>query len=540
LIRRALISVHNKDGVVELARALWGLGVEVISTGGTARLLAGAGLPVRQVSEVTGFPEILDGRVKTLHPAVHGGILAVRGDAAHERQLSDLGIRPVDLVVVNLYPFRATIMKPGVAMEEIIENIDIGGPAMIRSAAKNHRDVVVLVDPADYSPVLDELRATGEVAATTRFRLAARAFEHTAAYDALISRYLAHTIDRGPLDFPDELVLSYRKAQGLRYGENPHQAAAFYLDALEEALRAQSPGDRVAARASRLAAAVQVHGRELSYNNIGDADGAVEAVREFGGPAAVAVKHGTPCGAGTGSDLAEAYRKAHDGDPVSIFGGVVAVNGPVDETVAREMNRIFLEVVIAPAFTDEALVTLRQKKDLRLLILPGLEAAGGAAASAAGAAPERAHALKAVGGGLLVQSADAPNEDPASWTVVSRRAPTAGELADLAFAWAVVKHVRSNAIVLARGGMTTGIGGGQTNRIDAARHAIARAGDRARGSVLASDAFFPFPDVALAAAEAGITAICHPGGSLRDEETRKVADEHGLALLLTGIRHFRH
>lgn len=553
MIKRALISVYDKDGILDFAKALAGMGVEILSTGGTAKLLAQAGVPVRQVSDVTGFPEILGGRVKTLHPAIHAGILAIRGDAEHTRQLAELAITPIDLVVVNLYPFRDTVMKPGVAMEEVIENIDIGGPTMIRSAAKNHADVVVLVNPGDYAVVLNELRGSGDVSPATRFRLAVEAFHHTAAYDALISRYLGWTIGRGPLDFPDDLVLSYRKAQGLRYGENPHQKAAFYADALDEVLRARFKAAPSNVLNARLAAGRQVHGRELSYNNIGDTNGAIEAVKEFSAPAVVAVKHATPCGVGVGQDLREAYRKAYDSDPVSIFGGIVACNRAVDAELAREMAKTFLEVIVAPAFSEEALAVLGQKKDLRLLVLSGLgqvtspELVGSVGADATGAGVDGAvggtavsFELKGVGGGLLVQASDLTNEDPAGWTVVTKRQPTAAELADLAFGWAVVKHVRSNAIVLARGGGTVGVGSGQTNRIDAARGAIRRAGERARGSVLASDAFFPFPDVAEAAAAAGVTAMAHPGGSMRDAETVAVADKYGIAVVTTGVRHFRH
>ena len=560
MIKRALISVYDKSGILDFAKALAGRGVEILSTGGTANLLAQAGVPVKQVSEVTGFPEILGGRVKTLHPVIHAGILAIRGEPEHDRQMKELGITPIDLVAVNLYPFRDTVMKPGVKMEDVIENIDIGGPTMIRSAAKNYQDVVVLVNPADYAVVLDELRKGGEVSRATRFRLAVEAFHHTAAYDALISRYLGWTIGQGPLDFPDDLVLSYRKRQGLRYGENPHQKAAFYADALEEVLRAQLSGGAAspapaapaapaasgapaapAALNARIAGATQVHGRELSYNNIGDTNGAIEAVKEFTAPAVVAVKHATPCGVGTGADLFEAYRKAYEGDAVSIFGGIVACNQAVGGALAREMAKIFLEVIVAPAFSEEALGVLGQKKDLRLLTLPGLGRISTPRLATAGAATGApAFELKGVGGGLLVQSGDVTAEDPAGWAVTTKRRPTAAELTDLAFAWAVVKHVRSNAIVLAKGGATVGIGGGQTNRIDAARGAIERAGERARGAVLASDAFFPFPDVAEAAAAAGVTAMVHPGGSVRDAETIAAADKYGLAVVTTGIRHFRH
>lgn len=511
LKKRALISVSDKTGIVELARKFVSLGIEIISTGGTSRTLQDANLPVTNISQVTGFPEILDGRVKTLHPKIHGGLLAIRDRASHQQQLEENGISPIDFVVVNLYPFQQTIKKPDVTIEEAIENIDIGGPSMLRSAAKNHRDVTVLVDPADYRRVIEELEQYGETSIKTRRLLAAKVFAHTAYYDSLIAGFFNRLVDNR---FPDQLTIPYTKEKVLRYGENPHQQAAFYKNAIGEE--------------GTLATAEQKNGKELSYNNINDANAALELVREFEEPAVVAVKHMNPCGVGIGSNLYEAYQKAYEADPVSIFGGIIAVNRQVDAQTAAEMKKIFLEIIIAPSFTDEALDILKSKKNLRLLTLDG-------------ASPEQnTLKLQSVGGGLLVQEEDKRTVNKEDCQVVTNRAPTEEEWEQLLFAWKVVKHVKSNAIVLARDFRTAGVGAGQMNRVGSARIAIEQAGERAKGSVLASDAFFPMKDTVETAAAAGITAIIQPGGSIRDKESIEEANRHGIAMIFTGVRHFKH
>lgn len=507
-VKRALLSVSDKDGIVEFARGLVELGVEIISSGGTARALAEAGLPVRRVEDVTGFPEILDGRVKTLHPAIHAGILARRDVPAHMVKLRELGIAPIDLVAVNLYPFAATIARPGVTLEEAIENIDIGGPTLIRAAAKNHQAVVVVVNPVRYEEVLRELRTEGGISTETASHLAAEAFAHTAQYDSVIANYLAGRKDL----FPERLPLVFTKLTDLRYGENPHQRAALYAE----------PGGRYGITFAR-----KLHGKELSFNNIGDANAAWELVQEFGEPCAVGVKHANPCGVGIGADLTSAWRKAYEGDPVSIFGGIVAFNRPVTPELAQALNEIFLEVLIAPDFSPEALEVLKAKKNRILLKAEPGRAPG-------------AWDIKKVRGGLLVQELDEKDYAPADLKVVTRRAPTEKELADLNFAWKVVKYVKSNAIVLARDGQTVGIGAGQMNRVGAVEIAVRQAGEKARGAVLASDAFFPMPDSVEAAARAGVTAIIQPGGSIRDEDSIRAADAAGIAMVFTGIRHFRH
>lgn len=534
---RALISVSDKRGVVDFAHGLHELGWDIVSTGGTARELRTAGIPVLEASEVGGFPEILDGRVKTLQPAIHGAILARRDDPRHMEQLAEHHITPIDLVVVNLYPFRETVARPGVSLEEAIENIDIGGPTMVRAAAKNFQDVLVVVSPDRYGEVLDLLRQ-GQVPENRRFQLALEAFRHTAAYDRTIADWLGQQPEaaepaagagtragEGDAALPDRLGLQFVKAQGLRYGENPHQAGAFY--------REDAPPP------ASIAAARQLHGKELSFNNINDADGALELVKEFGPPTAVAVKHTNPCGVASAATLAEAYRLAHDADPVSIFGGIVALNRPCDGETAREIAKIFVEIVLAPEFTEEALTVLGRKKDLRLLatgnwtprLLEDLSAAGSVAP---------AWDYKRVTGGLLVQERDVWKAPPASWRVVTRAQPTEAQMKDLVFAWKVVKHVKSNAIVVVRDQRTLGVGAGQMNRIDAARYALGRAAEQARGAVLSSDAFFPFSDVVEAAGEAGIAAIIQPGGSIRDQESIEAADRLGIAMVFTGERHFRH
>nr|PZN71448.1 MAG: bifunctional phosphoribosylaminoimidazolecarboxamide formyltransferase/inosine monophosphate cyclohydrolase [Bacillota bacterium] len=528
-VKRALISVYDKRGIVEFARGLADLGIELISTGGTYRALQDAGVAVREVAEVAGFPEILDGRVKSLQPQIHAGILAVRDNPQHMAQLTEHGIAPIDLVVVNLYPFRETVANPAATLEEAIEKIDIGGPAMVRGAAKNFQHVGVIVNPDRYPAVLAELRERGDLSLQTRFSLMLEAFQHTAAYDAAVAGWMAtrgreiveaRAAGKEPPEaaaspFPPVLSLIFTKVQELRYGENPHQVAAFYSDG--------SAGGTVIARAR------QLHGKELSFNNINDAHAALELVKEFDEPAAAAIKHANPCGVAVAPTIAEAFRKAYEADTVSIFGGIVALNRPCDRETAEALSQIFLEIVIAPEFEPGALEVLTKKKNLRLLAVGPIDRN-----------PPAGFDLKRVGGGLLVQSWDAVAEDPAAWQTVTRVAPTPEQLRDLAFAMKVCKHVKSNAIVVAKHGQTLGVGAGQMNRIDAARFALRQAGEAARGAVLASDAFFPFPDVVEAAGEAGIAAIVQPGGSIRDAESIARADELGLAMVFTGVRHFRH
>ncbi|AIQ11188.1 bifunctional phosphoribosylaminoimidazolecarboxamide formyltransferase/IMP cyclohydrolase [Paenibacillus durus] len=513
-IKRALVSVSDKRGIVDFCRELSALGVEIISTGGTSTLLAKEGVPVIGISDVTGFPEIMDGRVKTLHPAVHSGLLAVRDNEEHTRQMTELGLDYIDLVVVNLYPFAETIAKPDVSYEEAIENIDIGGPTMLRSAAKNHAFVSVVVDADDYAKVLEEVRAGGDTTLETRKRLAAKVFRHTAAYDALISDYLSNVTGE-PL--PERYTVTYEKIQDLRYGENPHQKAAFYRTPL--------------AAQDTLTGAEQLHGKELSYNNINDANAALQIVKEFDEPAVVAVKHMNPCGVGVGESIFEAYQKAYNADPVSIFGGIVAANRYIDSDTANLLKEVFLEIILAPGFTDEALEILTKKKNIRLLKIGGLGAA---------AARKSSFVVTTVEGGMVVQESDVHSIDPDELKVVTDRKPTEEELKQLLFGWKVVKHVKSNAIVLAADDMTVGVGAGQMNRVGAAKIAIEQAGEKAKGAVLASDAFFPMGDTLEIAAKAGITAVIQPGGSVRDEESIKVANEHGIAMVFTGVRHFKH
>ncbi|WP_274648973.1 bifunctional phosphoribosylaminoimidazolecarboxamide formyltransferase/IMP cyclohydrolase [Paenibacillus humicola] len=513
-IRRALISVSDKTGIVEFSRALAGLGVQIISTGGTASLLQKEGVPVVGISDVTGFPEILDGRVKTLHPAVHSGLLAVRDDEEHQKAMKELGLDYIDLVVVNLYPFAATIAKPDVTYEDAIENIDIGGPTMLRSAAKNHAFVTVVVDAADYEAVLGEIRADGDTTLETRKRLAAKVFRHTGAYDALISDYLSK-LQGDPL--PERYTVTYEKVQDLRYGENPHQRAAFYRKPLA------SPGN--------ITTAEQLHGKELSYNNINDANAALAIVKEFDEPAVVAVKHMNPCGVGIGKDIHEAYQKAYAADPTSIFGGIVAANRTIGAETAQLLSEIFLEIILAPDFTPEALEILTKKKNIRLLKLGEFESAQERKAD---------WLVTSVDGGMLVQESDVHSLSESELKVVTGRKPTEEELKQLLFGWKVVKHVKSNAILLAKDSMTIGVGAGQMNRVGAAQIAIAQAGDNARGAVLASDAFFPMGDTLELAAKAGITAVIQPGGSVRDEESIAVANANNIAMVFTGVRHFKH
>jgi phosphoribosylaminoimidazolecarboxamide formyltransferase/IMP cyclohydrolase len=509
---RALISVSDKTGVVDFARGLVELGVEIVSTGGTARTLKEAGLPVTYISEVTGFPEILDGRVKTLHPAVHGGILALR-TPEHLNQLEAHHITPIDIVAVNLYPFRETIARPGVTLEEAIENIDIGGPAMVRAAAKNHRYVLVVVNPARYPQVLKAL-AEGNISPELRLELAREAFAHTAAYDSAIAAYLQKQ-SQGDEPFPPAWHMSVELVQPLRYGENPHQKAAFYRDPT--------------VTGPCVANAVQLSGKELSFNNILDLNAALELVREFIDPSVVIIKHNNPCGAASADELATAYRLAYEGDPVSAFGGIVACNRTVDEETARQMASIFLEAIIAPDFTPEALDILARKANLRLLKTGPLT----------GPSSDRLD-IRKVNGGLLIQEADLELTRPDEVRVVTEKQPTAEQLAEMAFAIAVVKHVKSNAIVITKNRQLIGVGAGQMNRVGAARIALEQAGEKARGAVLASDAFFPFRDTVDEAAKAGIAAIVQPGGSVRDEESIAACNEHGIAMVFTGMRHFKH
>lgn len=509
---RALLSVSDKTGIIEFAKELEAQGVEIISTGGTHKILEENGVKVTGISDVTGFPECLDGRVKTLHPAVHGGILAMRDKPEHMQQLKDLNIETIDIVAINLYPFKETIMKPGVSFEDAVENIDIGGPTMLRSAAKNHRDVAVICDPADYAKVVEELKAEKAVSASTKYNLALKVFQHTAAYDAMIAEYLRKRIDA---DLPDNLTLTFEKVQDLRYGENPHQKAGYYKEIQPEA--------------GSLVNAVQLHGKELSFNNINDTQGALSTLKEFEEPAVVAVKHANPCGVGTGETVYEAYTRAYECDPTSIFGGIVATNRTVDGATAEEMNKIFLEIIIAPDFTQEALDILTQKKNLRLLKLDDI----------AVKAPNQID-VKKVSGGILVQDTDDVLFDEAELKVVTDRAPTDKEMEDMRLAMKVVKHIRSNGIVIAKDKKTMGIGPGQVNRIWAVENAIRQSNFPTEGAVLASDAFFPFDDCVTAAAAAGITAIIQPGGSVRDEDSIKKANELGIAMVFSGLRHFKH
>lgn len=525
-IGHALISVSDKTGLSSFAAALAKRGVTILSSGGTAKSLTAEGVTVQTVEDYTGSPEVMGGRVKTLHPRVHGGILARAG--TDDQDLARLGARPIDLVVVNLYPFEKVAANPTASLEELIENIDIGGPSMVRSAAKNHARVTVVCDPADYARVLEEIEKTGDVSHATRIELAAKAFAHTAAYDAAISgllsgpRAAAATEPKAENPYPKYLTLPFERAYGLRYGENPHQSGAFYVD------RGAPAGSL--ARAESLGAG----GKELSFNNLVDVDAALEAVREFTEqPAAVVVKHTNPCGVATASSLEAAYRIARDADALSAFGGIVALNREVDADTARLLAETFLECVVAPAFSPGALETLRTKKNLRLIATGAHDAAA------------QAIQYKRVSGGLVVQSRDdgAANE-ATKGKVVTKRAPTAEELAGLEFAWRVCKHVKSNAIVLAKadgsGARTVGVGAGQMSRVISVQIACEKAGEAAAKSVLASDAFFPFPDGIEAAAKNGITAVAQPGGSVKDPDVIAAADRLGIAMVLTGVRHFRH
>lgn len=511
-MKRALISVFDKTGIVEFAKALDSMGWEIISTGGTSKKLKEEGIKVQDISDLTKFPECFDGRVKTLHPNVEGGILAIRDNEKHKKQMTDLGIEPIDIVVCNLYPFKQTILKEGVSHEEIIENIDIGGPTMIRAAAKNYKFVTVITDPEDYRAVVDELKAQGDTSAATKEMLAAKVFIHTSHYDALIAGYFSVKLN---IRYPKTITLTYEKKQDLRYGENPHQTAAFYTSVKDTE--------------GTLTSAVQIHGKELSYNNIGDTDGALETLKEFDEPTIVAAKHANPCGVGSAATILEAYRKAYEADPVSIYGGIVASNREIDAATATEMAKTFLEVIVAPSFSPEALEILTKKKNIRLLQLDQI-----------GYRNSQATKAKTVLGGLLIQDLDTPLLIQEELKVVTKRQPTEAEMKDLLFAWKVVKHAKSNGIAIAKDLCTTGVGPGQVSRIWALENAIRQGGEHIAGSVMGSDAFFPFADCVEAAHKAGITAIIQPGGSVRDQESVEAADKYNIAMIFTGMRHFKH
>ncbi|QUH19935.1 bifunctional phosphoribosylaminoimidazolecarboxamide formyltransferase/IMP cyclohydrolase [Alkaliphilus sp. B6464] len=509
MIKRALISVSNKEGIVELAKKLVDLNIEILSTGGTAKLLREAKVEVKDVSDITGFPECLDGRVKTLHPSVHGGILAIRSNNEHMQTLENLNIRPIDLVIINLYPFKETILKEGVQLEEAIENIDIGGPTMLRAAAKNYSDVTVVIDPMDYDGIIEEIKNKGNTSTETRYNLALKVFEHTAHYDSLIANYLRKKSDI----FPENLTLTYEKVQDLRYGENPHQMAAFYKE--------------VGNNKATLVDGIQIQGKELSFNNINDANGALELLKEFEEPTVVAVKHTNPCGVASGKDINEAWDKAYRADPLSIFGGIIAANRPITKKIANSMKEIFLEVVIAPDFTEEALQVFEEKKNLRLIKIENICSLS-----------EKQWQIKKVQGGILVQEEN--NTLMKELKVVTNTAPNEEENQDLVFAFKIVKHVKSNAIVLVKNKQTLAIGPGQTSRIWALQNAIRNSTHSLKGSVLASDAFFPFRDCVDDAAKAGVSAIIQPGGSIKDDTSIEACNEHGISMVFTGMRHFKH
>ncbi|RBP67469.1 IMP cyclohydrolase /phosphoribosylaminoimidazolecarboxamide formyltransferase [Alkalibaculum bacchi] len=509
---RALISVSDKEGILSFAKTLDEMNVEIISTGGTAKLLQEEGIKVIPISDVTGFPECLDGRVKTLHPKIHGGILAMRNQPDHIKQLEELEITPIDVVVVNLYPFKKTIDKENVTLEEAIENIDIGGPTMLRSSAKNYRDVVVITDPEDYNKIIQELKENGEVSLETRYNLALKVFEHTAQYDSMIANYLRKRT--GSKEYPATLTLSFEKVQVLRYGENPHQSAAFYKD--------------VERSEGTLINAIQLHGKELSYNNISDTNGALEILKEFKGePTVVAVKHANPCGIASANSILEAYKKAYECDPVSIFGGIIAANREIDEETALIINETFIEVIVAPSYTKEALEVLKEKKNIRIMELSNIEK------------QDYGMEFKKVLGGILVQDRDEKLLD-GEVRCVTNRQPTDKEMEDLLFAWKAVKNTKSNGISIAKNKMLIGNGPGQVSRIWALENAIRQSADKVQGAVMASDAFFPFEDCVEAAANAGITAIIQPGGSVRDEDSIKLCNEKNIAMVFTDLRHFKH
>lgn len=518
-IKRALVSVSNKEGIVDFARGLKELGVEIISTGGTAKLLESNEIKVKGISEVTGFPEILDGRVKTLHPKVHGGLLARRDIPEHMEAIKELGIEPIDMVVVNLYPFEEVIKKPNVPLAEAIENIDIGGPSMLRSAAKNFTDVIVISDPKYYEPILQELKEhNGEVSLEMREKLAVDVFKNTSRYDGAISRFLSQKMlgeeAKAQKDLPETLELSFEKIEDMRYGENPHQRAAFYRERGND-----YPG---------ITRAKKLHGKGLSYNNILDLDSVLESVREFKEPAVVIMKHNTPCGAAVSTAISRAYILAHRTDPVSAFGGIVGVNREVDEKTAKEIAKTFIEAVVAPSYSKAALKILTEKKGIRLIELPCFNE------------ERKGFYVRGVGGGMLYQEVDLVSHDEAKLKVVTKRRPTKKEMETLLFAWKVAKNVKSNAIVIAKPGRAIGIGAGQMSRIDACKIALMKASEKVKGAVLASDAFTPFPDVVKWASRYGIKAVIQPGGAVRDDEVIKEADKRKMAMVFTGMRHFRH
>lgn len=516
---RALISVSDKTGIVEFAKELVSLGIEIISTGGTYSKLKSEGIPAIEISELTGFPECLDGRVKTLHPIVHAGLLAMRSKPEHMKQLSDLNIETIDMVVVNLYPFKATILKDGVTRDEAVENIDIGGPTMLRSAAKNYQDVAVVVDPRDYETVLNELKAENQVSLDTKFYLMQKVFMHTSNYDTMIADYLKK--ERNDHELPETLTMTFEKVQDMRYGENPHQKAAFYRE--------------IGKKIGSIADAVQLNGKELSFNNINDTNGALELLKEFTEPTVVACKHGNPCGVGSDENIVVAWDKAFDADKVSIYGGIVTVNREVTLELAEKMKSVFLEVLVAPSYQKEALELLQTKKNLRVLELKDIEVPQ----------DKNAYDLKKVNGGLIVQTIDSELMNEEELKVVTDRAPSEKEMEDMRFAWKVVKFVKSNGIALAKDKQTVGIGPGQVNRVWSTKQSIEHAAElidenATKGAVLASDAFFPFDDCVEAAHQAGITAIIQPGGSIRDEDSIKKCNEYGIAMVFTGMRHFKH
>lgn len=511
-MKRALISVSDKNGIVDFSKKLVDLGYEIISTGGTKKVLDDAGIKTLGISEVTKFPEMMDGRVKTLHPNVHGGLLCVRDDEKHMKDLVDNGIELIDLVIVNLYPFKETLKKGG-THEELIENIDIGGPSMLRSAAKNHKFVTVCVDPLDYDQILEEIKEKGDTSLSFRANLAAKVFRTTAAYDALIADYLTK---KEQIEFPEKLTMTYEKVQDLRYGENPHQKAAFYAAPMT---------------GYSLASAKQLHGKELSYNNIQDANGAIDILREFlddNKKIVVGVKHTNPCGIGTGDTLIEAWEKAYNADPISIFGGIVAVNEIIDEKVALELHKLFLEIVIAPDYTKEALEILSKKKNIRLMTLDIKQ--------------EILNKKKIVGvnDGMLIQDMDFGKVELDDLVCVTEAKPTKEDMEELLFGWKVVKNVKSNAIVVTKAGQTVGVGAGQMNRVGAAKIALEQAGEKAKGSYLASDAFFPMPDTVELAIKNGVKAIVQPGGSIKDQLSIDECNKHGIPMLFTKMRHFKH
>ena len=510
--KRALISVSDKTGIVELAKEIVSCGYEIISTGGTAVTLKNAGIDVIGISDITGFPECLDGRVKTLHPNVHAGLLAMRANKEHMEQLEKLNINTIDMVVVNLYPFKQTIMKPGVDLQTCIENIDIGGPTMLRSAAKNYQDVTVLVDPSDYAKVIDEMK-NGGVSLDTKFYLMYKVYQHTAVYDTMISTFLREKLN---IKFPEIVSYAYEKVQDMRYGENPNQSAVFYKECLPVA--------------GSIAEAKQLHGKELSYNNINDTNGALDLLREFTEPTIVAVKHANPCGVATSNTISKAFELAYNSDPVSIFGGIIAANREIDKATAEQINKIFIEIVIAPSFSKEALEILEQKKNIRLLALDSINAP----------VKSTSYDMKKVLGGLLVQDYDTIVIEDEKCQVVTETKPTKEQISDMQFLMRVCKHTKSNAIVIGKDNTTYGIGAGQVNRIWAAKQAIEHSLKDTNGAVLASDAFFPFGDVVEEAHKAGIKAIVQPGGSIRDQESIDLCNKYGIAMIFTGDRHFKH